>query len=134
MTGNSFNVNEKSFQVLVVDDNVINLRLMAATLTRLGHQVESASDGAASVIKFSAKHYDVILMDIMMPIMDGIDATREIRKLEMERQTKPEDRVKIIAVTANAFEDDRNRLFEAGMDYYMNKPIEVNELQRLLSL
>jgi CheY-like chemotaxis protein len=134
MTGNSFNVNEKSLQVLVVDDNIINLRLMTATLTRLGHQVESASDGAAAVVKFSDKHYDVILMDIMMPVMDGIDATREIRKTELERQTRPENRVKIIAVTANAFEDDRSKLFEAGMDYYMNKPIDGNELQRLLSL
>ncbi len=119
---------------MVVDDNRINIRLMSATLTRLGHQVDSAEDGAASVVKFTNKHYDVILMDIMMPVMDGIAATCEIRKIEAERQTTPDQRVKIIAITANAFADDRKRLFDAGMDHYMSKPFEISELQRLLVL
>jgi CheY-like chemotaxis protein len=134
MTGNSSSTPQRPLQVLVVDDNAINIRLMTVALTRLGHEVDSADQGAASVQKFSEKHYDAILMDIMMPIMDGITATREIRKLEAERQTPQTDRVKIIAVTANAFDDDRAKLFEAGMDYYLNKPFEIGELQRLLSL
>jgi CheY-like chemotaxis protein len=134
MTGNSSSTPQRPLQVLVVDDNAINIRLMKVALTRLGHEVDSAEQGAASVQKFSQKHYDVILMDIMMPIMDGITATREIRKLEAERQTAQNDRVKIIAVTANAFDDDRAKLFEAGMDYYLNKPFEMGELQRLLNL
>jgi CheY-like chemotaxis protein len=134
MTGNSSSTPQRPLQVLVVDDNAINIRLMKVALTRLGHEVDSAEQGAASVQRFSQKHYDVILMDIMMPIMDGITATREIRKLEAERQTAQNDRVKIIAVTANAFDDDRAKLFEAGMDYYLNKPFEMGELQRLLNL
>lgn len=133
LPGISSNANQKPLQILVVDDNIINLRLMTASLTRLGHQVDSAENGAASVIKFTNKHYDAILMDIMMPIMDGITATLEIRKVESVRQTKPDDRVKIIAITANAFEDSA-KLFEAGMGYYMNKPFDINELQRLLGL
>jgi CheY-like chemotaxis protein len=134
MTGDSSNTSQRSLDILVVDDNVINIRLMVASLKRYGHQVDSAENGAESVEKFTHKHYDAILMDIMMPVMDGIVATREIRKIEGERQTDPVDRVKIIAITANAFDDDRERLFVAGMDYYMNKPFDVNELQRILYL
>ena len=73
-------------------------------------------------------------MDIMMPVMDGISATLEIRKIEAGRNTGQNGRVKIIAITANAFEDDRTKFFEAGMDYYMNKPLEIDELHRILSV
>ncbi|MCX6304807.1 MAG: response regulator [Bacteroidetes bacterium] len=134
MTGNSFNPTQRPIQILVVDDNAINLRLMSAALTRLGHNVDSADDGAAAVVKFADNHYDAILMDIMMPIMDGITATREIRKIESARQTGADGRTKIIAITANAFDDDRAKLFEAGMDHYMTKPVDISELQRLLNL
>ena len=134
MTGNSSSASQRPLQILVVDDNAINVKLMSVALTRLGHHVDTAADGAASVVKFSGKHYDAVLMDIMMPVMDGITATREIRKVEAERATGVADRVKIIAITANALEDDRPRFFEAGMDYYMSKPLNVIELQRLLSL
>lgn len=134
MTENSFDSGKKQLQVLVVDDNAINLRLLIASVTRLGHRVDSAENGLVAVDKFTSKHFDVILMDIMMPVMDGIAASCEIRKIETERQTGPDDRVKIIAITANSFEDDRTRLFEAGMDYYMSKPFEISELQRILNL
>jgi CheY-like chemotaxis protein len=73
-------------------------------------------------------------MDIMMPVMDGLTSTREIRKIESERGSLKSGRVKIIAITANAFEDDRNKFFECGMDFYMNKPIEIEELNRILQL
>jgi CheY-like chemotaxis protein len=132
--GNSFSTRQNPVQVLVVDDNAINLRLMTASLIRLGYKVDTAEDGAAAVVKFTGKHYDVILMDIMMPVMDGIAATCAIRNVEADRQTETASRVKIIAITANAFDDDRARLFEAGMDHYMNKPFEINELQRILNL
>jgi len=117
---------------MVVDDNAINVRLLTASLSRLGYLVDSAEDGAVSVRKFAEKHYDVILMDIMMPVMDGISATVEIRKIEAVRGAGQQNRVKIIAITANAFEDDRERLFSAGMDHYLNKPINMEELQKLL--
>lgn len=124
---------EKKLRLLVVEDNAINLRLITAALTRSGHQVDTATDGQIAVDKFRANTYDAILMDIMMPVMDGLTATREIRKLEEERGAQA-GRVKIIAITANAFEDDRNRFFESGMDFYMNKPIEIEELSRILQL
>ena len=117
--------------VLVVEDNAINLRLITAALNRVGHKVDSATDGAAAIVKFTENSYDAILMDIMMPVMDGISATIEIRKIEQARQKN--EHVKIIAITANAFEDDRTKFFESGMDFYLNKPVEIEELQRILN-
>ena len=122
-----------ALSLLIVEDNAINLRLIQATLARLGQVYDSAVDGSGAVEKFKARNYDAILMDIMMPVMDGIEATIEIRKIEEERQIPRDRRVKIIAITANAFEDDRNRFFEAGMDFYINKPVEIEELRRILS-
>jgi CheY-like chemotaxis protein len=119
--------------ILVVEDNAINLRLITAALTRAGHNVDMAMDGAAALEKFQQNAYDAILMDIMMPVMDGISATIEIRKVEVLRNPDNPKRVKIVAITANAFEDDRSKFFEAGMDYYMNKPIEIEELHRILN-
>jgi len=125
---------EKKLAILVVEDNAINLRLITAALTRAGHKVDTATDGQIALDKFRECSYDAILMDIMMPVMDGLTATREIRKLESERSAGKGKRVKIIAITANAFEDDRNKFFDSGMDYYMNKPIEIEELNRILQL
>jgi len=122
---------KSQLSILVVEDNAINLRLITAALTRIGHTVDSALDGASAIIKFNDNTYDAILMDIMMPVMDGISATIEIRKIEQVRQKN--EHVKIIAITANAFEDDRTKFFEAGMDYYLNKPVEIEELQRILN-
>ena len=119
--------------ILVVEDNTINLRLITAALTRGGHKVDAAMDGVAALVKFRQQKYDVILMDIMMPVMDGLTATKEIRKIEQEAKINPVNRVKIVAITANAFEDDRSKFFEAGMDYYLNKPIEIEELNRILN-
>jgi len=120
--------------ILVVEDNAINLRLITAALLRAGHRVDSAANGSVALGKFDQNNYDVILMDIMMPVMDGLTATKEIRKIEQIRNIPAEKRIKIIAITANAFEDDRNKFFEAGMNYYMNKPVEIEELNRILNL
>ncbi|MCK9203972.1 MAG: response regulator [Bacteroidales bacterium] len=119
--------------ILVVEDNAINLRLITAALTRAGHHVDMATDGSAAIDKFMQNNYDVILMDIMMPVMDGIAATKEIRKIELSRGVPDDQHVKIIAITANAFEDDREKFFSAGMDYYMNKPVEIEELIKILN-
>lgn len=122
----------KSLSILVAEDNLINQRLIMAALTRIGHRVDSAADGLVAVNKFRENSYDVILMDIMMPNMDGETACRLIREMEVERNVPEGERIKIIAVTANAFEDDRDRFLAAGMDAMMNKPIDIDELQRLL--
>ncbi len=126
-------MNLKPLSILVVEDNAINLRLITAALTRGGHHVDSAMDGAAALVKFREKKYDVILMDIMMPVMDGLTATKEIRKIEQETLPDAASKVKIVAITANAFEDDRSKFFEAGMDYYLNKPVDIEELNKILN-
>ncbi len=123
-----------TLSILVVEDNAINLRLITAALLRAGHRVDSAPDGSVALVKFNQNKYDVILMDIMMPVMDGLTATKEIRKIEKEQNIPAEQRIKIIAITANAFDDDRNKFFEAGMDFYMNKPVVIEELNRILNL
>ncbi|MEI6681237.1 MAG: response regulator [Bacteroidota bacterium] len=122
----------EALDILVVDDDSINLYLIKTLLLRLGHKVDTARDGSAAVESFIAKVYDVILMDVMMPVMDGVTATMEIRKIEVGRKTDPDRFVKIIAITANTFEEDRASFFTAGMNYYMSKPLQVDELQRLL--
>ncbi len=125
---------KRTLSILVVEDNLINLRLLVASLTRIGHRVEQASDGRAAIEKFLENKYDVILMDIMMPLMDGVTATKEIRKLEQEKGISGKKRVKIIAVTANALENERELFLAAGMDEMMNKPIDIEELQKYLFL
>jgi CheY-like chemotaxis protein len=118
--------------ILVVEDNAINLHLVNTLLSRLGHRVDSARDGAVAVEMFVRNPYDVILMDVMMPVMDGMTATSEIRKIEAERHTEPEKQVRIIAVTANSFEEDREACLRSGMNYYIGKPLKFNELQDIL--
>ncbi len=133
-TKGSEQTKDRKLAILVVEDNAINLRLITAALTRAGHNVDTATDGQIALDKFKENSYDAILMDIMMPVMDGLTSTREIRKIESEKISGKGNRVKIIAITANAFEDDRNKFFESGMDFYMNKPIEIEELNRILQL
>jgi len=130
---NSSESQRKPLSILVVEDNAINLRLILAALIRLGYKVDSAQNGQIAIEKYIANKYDVILMDIMMPVMDGLSATKEIRRIEKERGYPQGKKVKIIAITANAFEDDRSRFSEAGMDHFMNKPVEIEELQKILN-
>lgn len=118
---------------LVVEDDPINRRLAQVTLSRLGYTVEVAVNGQAGVEMFARNMYDYVLMDIMMPVMDGIEATTRIRHIEKERNVPQAQRVVIIAFTANAFEDDRTRFFNAGMNHYINKPLDVQELTNILS-
>ncbi len=126
--------NKSPLSILIAEDYAIYLRLITAALLRHGHKVDAAPNGQVAVDKFSTNHYDVILMDIMMPVMDGLTAAREIRNIETRKGIPRADQVKIIAITANAFEDDRTRFSDAGMDFYMNKPVEIDELQRLLMI
>ena len=112
--------------VLLVEDNVINQKLAVTLLQRWGHRVTVAENGVEALEQWSLNKYDVILMDMMMPVMDGLEATRRIRNLEKDAHTP------IVAMTANALESDRERCLTAGMDDYIAKPIKAVELQALL--
>ncbi|MBQ8706585.1 MAG: amino acid permease [Succinivibrionaceae bacterium] len=114
-------------RLLVVDDIRVNREIAALKLKRIGFKVETAEDGLEAVNKItsaSEDYYDAVLMDIQMPVMDGLEATRQIRKLEGAR-----GRIPIIALTANAFAEDITREKESGMNNHISKPINVSELK-----
>ncbi|MEO5821349.1 MAG: response regulator [Vicinamibacteraceae bacterium] len=116
-------------RVLVAEDNVVNQKLAAAMLSRLGHACVLASDGREAIAEWGADDYDVIFMDVQMPNLDGFDATREIRRLEAGSGV----RIPIVAMTAHAMPGDRERCLGAGMDEYVTKPISLTEIARVLS-
>ncbi|HET9909481.1 MAG TPA: response regulator, partial [Anaerolineales bacterium] len=109
-------------RILLAEDNVVNQKLAVRLLELMGYRADVASNGLEAVESIQRQIYDVVLMDVQMPDMDGLDATREIRKLI--EVTQPH----IIAMTANAMEGDREMCIAAGMDDYISKPIRVNEL------
>jgi two-component system, sensor histidine kinase and response regulator len=115
-----------SLLVLVAEDNPVNQKVTVAMLDRLGHRSILASDGTEAVAKWSEANFDLILMDVQMPKVDGLDATRRIRALEKE------SRIPIIAMTAHAMSGDRERCLEAGMDDYVSKPVTRSALQEAL--
>ena len=118
----------KHKRILLVEDNELNVEIARTILEDAQAEVEVAADGAIAVAmlkKAPVRYYDVVLMDIQMPNMNGYQATEMIRKLPDERAE-----VSIIAMTANAFEEDRQAAFAAGMDDYLAKPIEIDKLLR----
>jgi signal transduction histidine kinase/CheY-like chemotaxis protein len=119
-------------RALVVEDNPINLRLAARLLERLGVRVDSASDGREAIRRLETASFDVVLMDLQMPVLDGISATREIRT-----RSEPWRGVPILALTANAPDEERSRCLGAGMDGFLTKPLRreniVEEFERCLS-
>lgn len=121
----------QGLRVLLVEDNDLNAEIAQFTLSRAGAVVTHAKDGESAVEAFAASaphEYDVVLMDIMMPGIDGLEATRQIRALDREdAATTP-----IIAVSANAFADDRRLSREAGMDAHLSKPVNSQELVEAL--
>ena len=117
---------QTGIRVLLVEDHVINQKLAVALLERWGHQVTVADNGQLALDAMQRQTFDVVLMDMMMPVMDGLEATRHIRALETG------SRIPIIAMTANALESDRERCLQAGMDDYISKPVKAQELQAML--
>ena len=117
-----------SCRILLAEDNAVNQRVATLLLQKLGCEVDVAPDGRNALERFSRSHYDLILMDCLMPELDGYEATAEIRKLEkaLGRQ------VPIVAMTANAMAGDRERCLAAGMSDYITKPISLSELMRIL--
>lgn len=113
-------------QLLLVEDEPINREVALELLADLGLHVDTAEDGAEAVALARQKRYDAILMDMQMPVMDGLEATRQIRRLPHAAQ------VPIIAMTANAFAEDRQRCMEAGMNDFLSKPVEPERLVTVL--
>ena len=117
----------KSLRILLADDDEMGQALGLRLLRRSGYDADVVSDGQAVIDALQRQRYDVVLMDIQMPVMDGLDATREIHRV-----WPGEDRPRIIALTASAQQDDRDRCLAAGMDDYLSKPIRRAELHAVL--
>ncbi|MDO4489373.1 MAG: response regulator [Eubacteriales bacterium] len=119
-------------RILLAEDNDLNAEIATEILKGVGIIVERAEDGEICVQKYKEKehgYYDLILMDIQMPNMNGYDATRAIRLIEQERETH----IPIIAMTANAFEEDKREAMKAGMDDHLSKPVDITKLMSVLA-
>ncbi len=116
-------------KALVAEDNIINQKLIVNILKGFGLEVGVANDGQEALDKVKEEDFDIVFMDIQMPIMDGIEATKEIKKYQNENNKKL---TPIVALTANALKGDRERLIKEGLDEYISKPIEMPELIYIL--
>ncbi len=114
----------KDSAILLVEDNSINQKILMLSLNKVVKRIEVANNGKEALDKFGKSKFDIILMDIQMPLMDGIVATRKIREVEASLNT----RTPIIAITANALHGDRETCLEAGMDDYISKPFNSEDL------
>ena len=110
--------------ILLVEDNPFTQRFMGASLERYGHRVTVAENGREAVELWQENTFDLILMDVQLPEMNGLEATREIRR----REAGGDGHTPIVAMTANAFKEDQQACLAAGMDDYIAKPIRVDEL------
>lgn len=129
---NSFDFNGK--RALIVEDSNLNIEIARNILLHKNFDVEVAVNGEEGVLAYrehEKDYYDVILMDIRMPVMDGLEATKEIRRLESKTKGR---KIPIIAMTANAFEEDVKKSMEAGMNAHLSKPIDIKKMYALLDV
>src|SRR5206468_5076979 len=111
-------------RVLLAEDNPINQKLAVVVLQKAGYSVDAVDTGAQALEKVQSNHYNVVLMDVQMPELDGFEATHKIR--EWEKNTG--QHIPIIAMTAHAMQGDRERCLDAGMDDYVTKPLQPKVL------
>jgi CheY-like chemotaxis protein len=117
-----------SLNILLAEDNPINQKLAVSLLEKQGWKVTIANNGKEAVDLIEKDNFDLVLMDVQMPEMDGVEATKIIR----EREKKTGKHIPIIALTANAFKDDKKKCLDAGMDDYTSKPIKIQELFEII--
>lgn len=145
----SFVADREGLQILLVDDNHINRKMAHHILEKSGHQVFEVKDGLAALERLVSGHFNLVMMDIQMPVMDGLTATAVIRASEQEKDLShfnlPQDleeklfrqckgkHIPIVAMTANAMEGDQKRCFAAGMDDYLTKPFELHQIRAVIA-
>ena len=117
----------KAFKILLAEDNLINQKVAIRTLNSAGYYVDAVMNGEQAVRAHTQNHYDLILMDVQMPDVDGFAATKMIRALQ-----EPKNKIPIIAITAHALIGDRERCIEAGMDEYVPKPMVARDIIRMI--
>jgi CheY-like chemotaxis protein len=114
--------------ILLVEDNAINQKVALRMLEKLGYRADVASNGIEALEALEWQRYDLVLMDVQMPEMDGIEATQHIRERWPAAQQP-----RIVAMTAHSLEGDRERLIESGMDDYISKPVQFEQLVAALT-
>jgi CheY-like chemotaxis protein len=119
----------KDLNILLAEDNFINQKIALLTFAKTGVSIDVASNGKQAVEMYKGKTYDLILMDLQMPVMDGVEATRQIRNVEKESS----HRAYIIALTASTLYEKKDECLQAGMDNIMEKPLQENVLRELIS-
>lgn len=112
-------------QILIAEDNKVNQTVISMIMKKLGYEVVIVPDGAQAVEKIRSSLFDVVLMDVQMPVMDGLEATENIRRLDGKQPI-------IIALTANAMQQDKDQCIKAGMNDYISKPIQMEKLMEML--
>jgi CheY-like chemotaxis protein len=117
-------VSERTTRILVAEDNTVNQKVVVKQLQSLGYQAEAVNNGQEALDRIKEREYDLVLMDCLMPFMNGYQSTQEIRSYEGERKHTP-----IVGVSANQIEDGALCL-SSGMDDYMNKPFSREELRK----
>ena len=128
----------RSLHILLAEDSPLNQAVAIGLLERAGHKIVVVENGVQAIKAWSEQSFDAILMDLQMPIMDGIEATGKIRLLEQGRLNQPNasmgasKQIPIVALTAAAMQGDRERCINAGMNYYLDKPIVVEQLEAVL--
>jgi CheY-like chemotaxis protein len=121
------NATMPTLKILLADDDPLNQRLMQVLLGREGHEVDVVSNGLEAFDAVKFKKFDLVFMDLQMPIMDGMEASRRIREWENGGQ-----HTFIIALTASYLPEEGHRLFEAGIDNYISKPFQLDHIERML--
>jgi two-component system, sensor histidine kinase and response regulator len=128
ISGQTLIEDRTSLRVLLAEDNRVNQRLAARLLEKRGHRVVLAENGAQALEEIQRQSFDLVLMDVQMPVMDGVQATAAVR----QREKATGIHVPIIAMTAHAMEGDRERFLESGMDGYISKPVHSHELFEMI--
>lgn len=113
-------------EILLVEDNLLNQKVVTFNLRKYNYNVTAVMYGTEAIELYKTKKFDLILMDIMLPEMDGFQITAAIR--QYEKETNISNRIPIIALTANALDNDRDKCYTAGMDEYLSKPFTSDEL------
>jgi CheY-like chemotaxis protein len=116
-----------NMNILLAEDNAVNRKVMLQMLKKLGYRADVAADGIEVIRALERQHYDLVLMDIQMPEMDGLEAASRIRKL-----WPAAEQPRIVALTAYALEGDRERCLDAGMDDYISKPVMKEDLEGII--
>lgn len=123
-------VSDNKFKILVAEDNSINIQVARYILTPLASKLDFVLNGEEALEHYLNNKYDLILMDVVMPVMDGYEATRKIRKIESLRDDGK--RIPIIAMTANSMYEEIQNCIKVGMDGFLSKPFNTNDVKDIL--